>query len=119
MPSAESFRTARWIRTANLLLQALLMLTLFGGLNHLARRYAWRFDLVANRRYALSPETLAYLRQLTQPVRIVATVDENSSDEELALVARDVSSLLSEYKYATETNDTGKISVEHLNFYQH
>jgi hypothetical protein len=75
MPSAESFRTARWIRTANLLLQALLVLTLFGGLNQLARRYAWRYDLVANRRYALSPETLSYLHQLTQPVRIIVTVD--------------------------------------------
>jgi hypothetical protein len=118
MPSAASFRTARWIRTANLLLQALLMLTLFAGLNHLARRHAWRFDLIANRRYALSPETRSYLRQLTQPVRIVVTFDESSDDEELALVAHDVDNLLSEYHYATEANETGKISVEHLDVYQ-
>jgi hypothetical protein len=123
MPSAESFRTARWIRTFNLLLQALLMLTLFGGLNYLARHHAWRYDLIANRRYSLSPETQAYLRQdgshgLTRPVHIVVTFDENSDDEELARIAHDVRSLLREYAYATETNDTGKISVEYLDIYQ-
>jgi ABC-type uncharacterized transport system involved in gliding motility auxiliary subunit len=118
MPSAESFRTARFVRTANLLLQALLVLTLFAGLNHLAHRYAWRYDLIAKRRYALSPETLSYLRQLTQPVRIVATFDEKSDNEELASIAHDVDSLLREYVYAADTNDTGKISVEHLDVYQ-
>ena len=81
MPSAESFRTARWVRTANLLLQALLVSTLFiGGLSYLARLHAWRPDLIANRRYALSPETQSYLRQLTQPVRIVVTFDEHAVD---------------------------------------
>jgi hypothetical protein len=118
MPSAESFRTARVVRTANLLLQALLVLTLFAGLNHLARRHAWRYDLIAKRRYALSPETLSYLHQLTQPVHIVVTFDENSDSEELALVAHDVNSLLREYVYASEANDTGKISTEHLDVFQ-
>ena len=118
MPSAESFRSARWIRTVNLVLQALLMLTLFGGLNYLARRHPWRFDLVANRRYALSPETLSYLRQLTRPVRIAVTFDENSDDETLARSAHDVSNLLREYVYATQSNDTGKISVESLDVYK-
>ena len=30
MPSLDSFRTARWLRTLNLVLQALLFLSLFG-----------------------------------------------------------------------------------------
>ncbi len=114
MPSAESFRTARWIRTANLLLQALLVFTLFIGLNHLARRYAWNYDLIANRRYALSPETQSYLRQLTLPVRIVVTFDQNSDEG----VTHDVNSLLDEYVDASKANDTGKISVEPLDVYQ-
>ncbi|HTQ32045.1 MAG TPA: GldG family protein, partial [Opitutaceae bacterium] len=118
MSSVESFRSARWIRTVNLVLQALLMLTLFGGLNYLARHHAWRFDLIANRRYALSPETLSYLRQLTRPVRIVVTFDENSDDGELARSAHDVRSLLREYVYASEANETGKISVDYLDVYK-
>jgi hypothetical protein len=118
MPSAESFRTARWVRTANLLLQALLVSTLFLGLSDLARRHARRFDLIANRRYALSPETQSYLGQLTQPVRIVVTFDENSGDGELASVAQDVDNLLNEYVFATKSNDVGKVSFEHLDVYQ-
>jgi hypothetical protein len=118
MSSVESFRTARWVRTANLLLQALLVSTLFIGLSYLARRHAWRFDLIANRRYALSPETQSYLHQLTQPVRIVVTFDENSGDGELASVAHDVDNLLNEYVFTTRANDLGKISFEHLDVYQ-
>jgi hypothetical protein len=118
MPSAESFRAARWVRTANLLLQALLVLTLFAGLSDLARLHSWRYDLIANRRYALSPETQSYLHQLTQPVRVVVTFDENSTDGELALIAHDVDNLLNEYVFATKANDTGKISFEHIDVYE-
>ncbi|HWZ93676.1 MAG TPA: GldG family protein [Opitutaceae bacterium] len=118
MPSAESFRTVRWVRTANLLLQALLVLTLFLGLSYLARRHSWRYDLIANRRYALSPETQSYLRQLAQPVRIVVTFDEGSDDAELAIIAHDVDNLLSEYAFATRANDAGRVSFEHLDVYQ-
>jgi ABC-type uncharacterized transport system involved in gliding motility auxiliary subunit len=118
MPSAESFRTARWVRTANLLLQALLVSTLFIGLSYLARRHAWRFDLIPNRRYALSPETQSYLHQLTQPVRIVVTFDQNSDDAELAAIALDVDNLLSEYVSATKANDVGQVSFDHLDVYQ-
>lgn len=57
----ESYRAARWLRTINLVLQAVLFLTLFGGLNYLSIHYHWRFDLSQHRRYSLSPETLSYL----------------------------------------------------------
>jgi hypothetical protein len=40
MPSPlQSFRAVRWLRTLNLVLQAFLVLTLFGGLNYLARNH--------------------------------------------------------------------------------
>ena len=55
MPAFDSFRATRWIRTVNLVLQAVLFLTLFGGLNYLARHQSWRFDLTRARRYSLSP----------------------------------------------------------------
>jgi hypothetical protein len=92
--------------------------TLFLGLSYLARRHAWRFDLIANRRYALSPETQSYLHQLTQPVRIVVTFDQGSESTEYANSALDVDNLLSEYVFATRANDVGKISFEHLDVYQ-
>jgi ABC-type uncharacterized transport system involved in gliding motility auxiliary subunit len=118
MPSPDSFRTARWIRTANLVLQAVLFLTLFGGLNYLARNHSWRFDLTAHRRYSLSPETKSYLQNLQRPVRIVVTFTENDDDPAVVQAYRDVSGLLREYTYSSETNPNGPITVEYLDIYQ-
>ena len=105
MAAFESFRRARWVRTTNLVLQAVLFVTLFGGLNYLAGNHAWRFDLTRYRRYSLSPETLAYLKELRSPVRIIVTVAEDSASPEIR-------GLLREYAYATEGNPDGRISVE-------
>src|SRR5476651_916747 len=95
----ENFRAVRWIRTVNLLLQAVLFLTLFGGLNYLANSRGWhedpwRYDLTRYRRYSLSPESLAYLKELSRPVRVIVTRAENDADP-------DVRGLLREYAFAT------------------
>jgi hypothetical protein len=111
MTAFDSFRRARWIRTANLVVQAVLFLTLFGGLNYLAGHHSWRFDLTRYRRYSLSPETLAYLRELRGPVRIVVADAESAASPE-------VRGLLREYAYATEANPDGRISVEYLDIFQ-
>ena len=118
MPALDSFRTARWVRTLNLVLQAVLFVTLFGGLNYLARNHAWRYDLTQHRRYSLSPETLAYLKTLTSPVRIVVTLTPNSDNADVAQAYRDVSALLREYTYATEGDANRRITVEYLDVYQ-
>ena len=118
MPSAHSFRTARWVRTLNLVLQAMLFLSLFGGLNYLARNYAWRFDLTQQRRFSLSPETLSYLQTLQRPVRIVVTLTEDSDDPDIAQAFRDMRGLLREYAYASERDPVRRIAVEYLDVYQ-
>jgi hypothetical protein len=118
MPSFDSFRTARWIRTLNLVLQAVLFLTLFGGLNYLARNYAWRFDLTQQRRYSLSAETVAYIQTLNRPVRIVVTLTEDSDEPEIAQAFRDMRGLLREYAYASEGDPARRITVEYLDVYQ-
>lgn len=110
-----SFRAARWIRTANLVLQAVLFLTLFAGLNYLALHHSWRFDLTEHRRHSLSPETLSYLNTLQQPVTIYVTIPEDAEDETTAQAFRDISGLLREYVYATERADVGRITVQYLN----
>jgi ABC-type uncharacterized transport system len=116
MDSPASFRTTRWIRTANLVLQAALFLSFVAGVNYLAGNRAlrddpWRYDLTRYRRYSLSPETLAYLHNLQAPVRLVVTVAEESADPE-------VRGLLREYAYATEANPGGnRIRVEYLDLY--
>jgi hypothetical protein len=113
MSLATSFRAARWLRTINLILQALLFLTLFGGLNYLAIHYSWRFDLTRLRKHSLSAETLSYLNQLKQPVRVIVTFAKKSDDPDLAQAYTDITDLLREYTYATETRPAGRINVEH------
>ena len=107
----DSTRAARWIRTLNLVLQAVLFLTFVGGLNYLARSHAWRFDLTRYRRYSLSAETLAYLHELSRPVHIVVTFDGQTDNPE-------VEGLLREYVYATEANSQGRVTVEYVDIYQ-
>jgi hypothetical protein len=108
----DSFRAARWIRTLNLVLQAVLFLTFIGGLNYLARSHSWRFDLTRYRRYSLSPETRAYLRELSLPVHIVVTSKAEQSDDP------EVKGLLQEYVYATDSNPSGQVTVEYVDLYE-
>ena len=118
MHFSDSFRAARWIRIINLLLQAVLFLTLFAGLNYIALNHAWRFDLTQNRRHSLSAETKSYLENLKQPVRIIVTFTGDNDNEELDQAHRDLSGLLREYVYATRNNERNRIEVDFLDIYQ-
>jgi ABC-type uncharacterized transport system involved in gliding motility auxiliary subunit len=108
----ESFRVARWIRTLNLALQAVLFLTLVSGINYLARTHPWRFDLTRYRRFTLSAETLAYLRELPLPVHIVVTSTSQAEDDP------EIKGLLGEYAYATEASPSARVTVEYIDLYE-
>jgi ABC-type uncharacterized transport system involved in gliding motility auxiliary subunit len=114
----ESFQANRWIRTINLVLQAVLFLFLFGGINYLAQIYTWRFDLTRGRLFSLSAETRSYLTGLTEPVRIVVTLERESENEAIAQARRDVMGLLREYADAAQRNSAAKIDLEELDVYQ-
>ncbi len=116
MSSPTSFRAARWVRTTNLVLQAVLFLSLFGGLNYLAHQFNWgRIDLTRLRKYSLSSETVAYLKRLTQPVRVIVTIPKRSADKpELEQIFTDVSDLLREYVYATEKLPHARVTVDYI-----
>lgn len=118
MASYDSFRAARWIRFINLILQAVLFLSLFAGLNYIALNHAWRFDLTASRRHSLSAETRAYLAELERDVRVIVTIPADSADEELEQARRDLTALLREYTYHTRNNGTGRVEVRSLDIYQ-
>jgi len=111
MAAADSFRTVRWLRTLNLLLQAVLVLTLFGGLNYVARKHPSRLDLTRHRRFSLAPETLSYLHALPRPVEVIVSLSEETENSELR-------GLLEEYVHATEGNANGRITTQYIDVYQ-
>jgi len=114
----DSFRAARWIRLINLILQAILFLTLFAGLNYIALNHSWRFDLTQGRRHTLSAETRSYLDNLDRDVRVIVTITPDPANEELTQTFRDITGLLREYAYLTRNNAKGKIEVRNLDVYQ-
>jgi ABC-type uncharacterized transport system involved in gliding motility auxiliary subunit len=121
MRHPPSFRTVRWLRTLNLVAQAVLLLSFFWGLNYLAQHHGWRFDLTARHRHSLSLETRAYLDELTQPVRVIVTFSDDTNDAQVTQARRDVSELLQEYFHATEHKDknpAGTVTPTFLNVYQ-
>jgi ABC-type uncharacterized transport system involved in gliding motility auxiliary subunit len=119
MRFADSFRAARWVRLINLLLQAVLFLTLFAGLNYVALQHTWRFDLTRSHRQTLSAETRSYIADLKQPVRIVITLTDNDDNSEMVKAAyEDIRSLVREYVFAARHNDRAKIEVDFVDIYQ-
>ncbi len=119
----NAFARARWLRTTNLVLQALLFVTFFGGLNYLALHHGGRWDLTNHRRHTLSEETQAYLRDLDKPVRLILTVDPNANSSTLDQFYRDVRGLMREYVNATAGKTSargpaGKVTVEELDIYK-
>lgn len=118
MAIRHTFAFARWTRTLNLVLQATLLLSFFGGLNYLALNYGWRWDLTNHRRHTLSEETLAYLRSLEQPVKLVLTTNLNANDPDAAQAFRDIRGLLREYATATAAKREGQVTIEELDIYR-
>ena len=114
----SSFATARRHRTAHLLAQGLLILALVVGLNYLAAKHAWRFDLSRHARHSLAPETRSYLRELSAPVKIVVTLTDSTEDDTILQAYRDVRTLLRDYVEASSANPKGPISVEFVDVYQ-
>lgn len=112
MAFLESFRAVRWVRTINLVLQAVLFLTFFTGLNYVARNFPTRFDLTQHRRYTLSPESLSYLKNLPRPVHIIATVTDEAE------IPVEVRGLLDEFVHAADTSAKSPITREIVNVYQ-
>lgn len=111
MSLLESFRAVRWVRTLNLMLQAVLVVSFFGGLNYVAKNHAWRFDLTKQRKFSLSPETLSFIKNLQRPVHVIVTLSPDNDNPE-------VKGLIYEYVYATEERTAGRVTKELLDVYQ-
>lgn len=113
-----AFATARRRRTFHLLAQGLLVLAFIAGLNFLATRHSWRFDLSRHARHSLSAETRSYLKDLPAPVTIVVTLSEDAEEDHLVQAYRDVRTLLRDYVEASSANTLGPIRVEYVDVFR-
>lgn len=113
-----TFASARRRRTAHLIAQAVLVLTLVAGLNYLATRHAWRIDLSRHARHSLSPETRSYLRELAAPVHIVVTLSDDTTEDTVAQATRDVRTLLRDYAEASAVNPAAPVTFEFIDIYK-
>lgn len=117
MKHFESFESNRWIWRINLFLQVILIFALFGIVNYIGMNVYVRHDLTRNRAFSLSPETISYIRELTEPVNFYVTIAPDEQDENIDQAYRDVRGILREFEYVSRENPTGHIRVEMLNVY--
>lgn len=114
----DDFKTARWFRGLNRTTQIVLALILVIALNFIAAVQFSRHDMTNDRRFSLSPETLAYLRDLQEPVNIIVTEPQDSARPEAKKVFDHLKKLLAEYAYAGRQNGERMVDVEYINVYR-
>lgn len=113
----HTFQTANRLRLVNHALQVFLILSLIAGMNYLAIRHFSRFDLTENHRFALSPETRAYLQEIQQPVEIIVTIPRNSPRQDEQALYRYTSQLLKEFTYHSRQAGRFLVNVEYVDIY--
>ena len=118
MKFLEDYKYANWGKRINRLLQIVLSLSLLFGLNYLATRHFSRIDLTLQHLYSLSPETIAYIRQIEKPVKIIVTLSPDSGDDLESQLYRYLRNLLKEYEYAGRGNEQNKIEIEFIDIYK-
>ncbi|CAA6677395.1 MULTISPECIES: GldG family protein [unclassified Lentimonas] len=112
------FRFARRFRTTNRLVQIILSLSLIIALNFISANYFKRIDLTKTGAYTLAPESMAYIRQLTEPVEIIVTIPKESDESALEIIRDDLNKLLREYEFAGMRDGKSYISVEFVDIYR-
>lgn len=98
----DDFKYATRVRALNLWVQIALGAALFAGLNFLAARHYANFDLSRDGAHSLSPESVAYVKGLKEPVEIYAVFGPDSENPEAARARRDLRTLFSQYEYLSE-----------------
>lgn len=117
MEPLESFQSHRLSDRFQAVVQIILVFLILAAINFIGMRRFQRVDLTEGNQYSLSPETLAYLKQLDRPIQAIVTISESADEPGLAEVLKDVRRLLREYEYATRDQGENRVTVEYLNVY--
>ncbi|MDX2109838.1 MAG: Gldg family protein [Verrucomicrobiota bacterium] len=118
MALLDNFTWSNRFKQLNRALQILLALTLMSGLNYVAGKYYWRDDLSAWKKSGLSPESLAYVRDLPKAVKIIVTLPRDSNQAEDRVLFRYTKDLLDKYEYASRQKGTARITLEYVDVFR-
>ncbi len=105
IPAAET-QQQRWVKYgANVAIVSIVVIVLAGLIGYLAQRYHWRMDTTSAGMYSLKPQTIAIIKNNTQPVKIVSLYTRTQrgrvvADDDAPKIdhVQVVSDLLEEYK---------------------
>ena len=118
MSQLENFKFSRWFNTGHSIFQFVLVITFFVGLNTLALIHYKRFDITEDRKFALSPESISYVQEIDEPIRIIVTQSTDDANSDLGSYYTDVKNLVKEYEYAAQINNSGPIQSEFINVFE-
>lgn len=116
---SDQFAVSNRMRTLHRLVQVLLFVLFFVGVNFLAMRHFTRYDVTRQHLFSLSPETEAYIRGLEEPIEFIVTIPNASTQSQEQLLFDYVHSLLNQYRYYAKQVGVGDlIQVEYVNTYE-
>jgi ABC-type uncharacterized transport system involved in gliding motility auxiliary subunit len=118
MPLSQTFQFMNRVRRLNRLLQVVLIVSLLLGVNYLAMQHFKRWDLTNDQRHALAAETVAWLKELRQPVQLVVTIPSNSARADEQALYRYVSRLLQNYAMHALGPDGPLLQIEYLDIFK-
>jgi len=118
MSKLEDFKFSRWVNTGHSVFQFILVCSHYIGLNTLSSTHFKRYDITEDRKYALSPETVSYIQELDEPIRIIVTQSTDDSSTELGAIFTDIKNLVKEYVYEAEKSGKGPIQSQYINVFQ-
>jgi len=117
MFNLQNFKTTNRICFLNKLTQIFLTLSLILAINMLSSRYYIRFNFASHNNFSLSPETVAYLKKINQPIDIFVTIPSPSYNREPNSTFNEVSLLLKEFQHATAHFNTAPLRLHFIDPY--
>ncbi len=119
MGKLDDFVCANLLKRINRVVQIVCAVTFIVGLNYVATLYYERIDLTSRHLFSLSPETLAHIEHIQEPIEIIVTIPSDSSREDEEILYRYTRDLINEYVHAARrAGERNMIRVEYIDIFK-
>ena len=114
----DEFRLSRKLDFLNRFIHSVLLITLIVGVNLFAIKFSVRWDITSNLSNTLSPESIAHIENVTEPIEIYILMDENLKLPDGRYAKDDVGPLFDEYVHTADRLGKKDIKVEFVDIYR-